>query len=154
MDPHSLSLNLRHLWPELSSLARIYLFILSLTSLWILFSLLGCLLRLRSFRRPPASCSPESIPSRLAALQARLSSARRLLVFAFLLFGFCFLIEISQAFIVFGDSNKPPILIVLRQLEVCLASGADVFLVFLLLHSLQWFVSARLEALARKYGRS
>jgi hypothetical protein len=75
-------------------------------------------------------------------------------VFAFLLFGFCFLIQILQAFIVLGDSNKPPFMIVLRQLDACLAYGADVFLIFLLLHSLQWFVSARLEAFGRKYARS
>jgi len=154
MDPHDLNLNLRNLWPQLSTLPRVYLFILSLISVWTLLSFLHPLLTLRSLKRSLADLSRESIRSTLAALQDRLATLRRLLLFAFLLFGFCFLLQISQAFIVFGDSNKPPIFIILRQLDTCLAYGADVFLILLLLHSLQWFVSARLEAFARKFRGS
>jgi hypothetical protein len=150
MDPHSLNLNLRDLWPKLSSIARIYLVILSFISVWTFISLQQHLLKLRSLKRSLADLSVESIHSTLAAMQDRLSTLRRLFSFAFLLFGFCFVLQVSQAFIVFGDASAPPIAIILRQLDTCLAYAADVLLVFLLLYSLQWFVSARLEAFARK----
>jgi len=108
-------------------------------------------LTLRALKRSAADLPREPFQSTLVALRDRLSTLRQLFWFVFLLFGFCFLVQISQAFIVFGDSNQSPFIIILRQLGTCVACGADVFLAFLFLHSLLWFVSARLEAFARRH---
>lgn len=50
----------------------------------------------------------------------------------------------------FGDSNRFPYDIIKEQLGYTIEYATDVFFVFLVLHCIQWFVSVRVQAFARK----
>jgi hypothetical protein len=142
------SLNPRNLWPVLPHLTRLFILFLCVTSVYALIVLAHILFRLRSLKWPRSAETAKDLRSPLAAMNDRLNNLRQLLVFAFYLFSLCFLLQIPAAFSVLVDSNVPTLSIIFTQLGTYIAYATDVFFVFLLLHSLQWFVSSRVKALA------
>jgi hypothetical protein len=118
------------------------------TSIYIIISLTQMLFVLRAFGRSSQEGSPEGIRPALAALQKRLANIRQILLFTILLFVLCFLLQIPAAFIVLSDSKVPVLSIIFMQLGTYIGYATDIILVFLLLHSLQWFVSVRVQSIA------
>ena len=82
----------------------------------------------------------------LAVLRTQAANLSQLLHFTFLLFGLCFLIQIPVAFMILDDSGRSVLSSIFRNLAVYIAYAADVFFVMLLLRSVQWFVSSRINA--------
>jgi hypothetical protein len=132
-------------------LSKLFLFFLCAVSIYTLISLVRVLFRLRSLKKLASAESPTvGVRLTLATLQHRTTNLRHLLIFAFYLFGFCFFLQIPTAFIVLGDSKLSPLSFIFMQLATFFEYAADVFLLFLLLHTLQWFVSNRLQAFTRQ----
>jgi hypothetical protein len=145
------SLDPRHLWPQLPTLARLCIFFLCTVSIYVLLSLVHIIVRIRSLRRlPPNEASQDVLQTPLSVLQRRLANLRQLLLFMFYLFALCFLLQIPAAFVVFGDSRAFPLAMILSQLATHIEYATDVCFLFLLLHSLQWFVSVRVQAFVYK----
>ena len=71
---------------------------------------------------------------------------RQLIVGTFYLFGFVFFLGLHSAFITLGDGKLPVGALILRNLVVYFAFAGNVFFVFLVLHSVQWFVSRSVRA--------
>jgi len=131
------SLDPRHFWPQLPTLARLYRFFLCVVSIYVLLSLVHNLVRIRSlWRLPPTATSQDVLQTPLSILQGRLANLRQLLLFMFYLFALCFLLQIPAAFVVFGDSRSFPLTVILTQLATHIEYAADVCFLFLLLHSL------------------
>lgn len=149
------SLDPRHFWLQLPLLTKLFVYFLCAVFVYTLFSLARVLFRLRSLRQVPRSeNSNAALRMSFAYLHNRLSNLRSLLLFTFYLFALCFLLQIPGAFMVLEDSGRPLLTVILMQLAVYLEYITDVFFVFLLLHSLQWLVSARVQAFARAHELS
>jgi hypothetical protein len=94
----------------------------------------------------------EGITSRqhaLAVLYARCVNMQQLIAASFYLFGFIYFMTLPFAFNTLGDSKVPGWVLIFENLGFNFAFAADVFFVFFVLHSVQWFVSARVSASAR-----
>jgi hypothetical protein len=73
----------------------------------------------------------------------------QLVIATFYLFGFIFFLTLPFAFMTLGASKVPGWMFIFENLDYYFAFAANVFFVFLVLHSVQWFVSARVRASAR-----
>jgi hypothetical protein len=140
------NLNILLFWRELPLLLRLFALFLWVVSVYTLVLLSTVLWRLRSSVTPQQS----------VGFQNRVAGVRQLLLFTAYLFGCSWFFQIPGAFVIIGDSGRSGFSIIIEQLGVYFSYAADVFLVLLLLHSAQWFVSAHLqrEALRRIDGSS
>src|SRR6266446_3992390 len=117
----------------LPSLQLLFCLILTMVSAYGLFSATLIVVRLRS----------------LATLHARSANLHQLVIATFYLFGFIFFLTLPFAFMTLGASKVPGWMFIFENLDYYFAFAANVFFVFLVLHSVQWFVSARVRASAR-----
>jgi small-conductance mechanosensitive channel len=140
-----------HLWLYLPFFARFFWFVLSLVCVRTLYSASRILLRLHSVVKRNAGEESRSILRSLTALRSQALNLRQLHVFAFCLFGLCFLVQIPAAFVSFGDSSRSGLSNILENLAIYIAYSADVFFVLLFLHSVQWFVTARIDSGMLRY---
>jgi hypothetical protein len=136
----------RAVWATLSLSNRLFLLFfcgVSLNTLWVSFRVV---LALRDFKKVRVgSIAGVTTPS-LNNLRKRLANLRQLHLFTLYLLWLCIVVNIPRAFTVFGDYKTFPVGVVLENLAFLLYCYAPVFLAFVFLHSLQWLVSARLEA--------
>jgi hypothetical protein len=141
------------LWEILKSLSTLQLLfglILSLVAIYTLYAATVIMVRLRSIARQRHIEDASSLQRSLAVLNTRSASLHQLIVGAFYLFGFVFFLTLPFAFITLGDSKIPGWTSVFQNLGFYFAFSANVFFVFLVLHSVQWFVSSRVHASARR----
>lgn len=134
---------------SLSTLQLLFCLILCLVSVYSLSSATVIIVRLRSLAN---RCQIEDIPSlqrSLAVLSVRSTNLHQLIGATFYLFGFIFFLTLPFAFITLADTSTPGWMYILENLGFNFAFAASVFLVFLVLHLVQWFVSARVRASAR-----
>ncbi|MGH9726842.1 MAG: hypothetical protein ACRD41_17435 [Candidatus Acidiferrales bacterium] len=73
---------------------------------------------------------------------------RQLIGTTFYLFGFVFFLTLPFAAGPFGDSRTPIGWLILNTSLMFFSVAANVLFVFLVLHSVQWFASARVRAFA------
>jgi len=132
----NLSYTIWSIWGVLPILHKLFFLILVLVSIYTLYAASITLVRLRSITNQRS----------LAALQARSANTRQLVNATFYLFGFVFFLTLPGATFVSELSRTPTAMLILRNFLMHFAFAANVFFVFLVLHSLQWFVSARVYA--------
>jgi hypothetical protein len=134
------------IWREVPILLRLFFLILSLVSIYTLVSASAVVVRLRSLtnqREVVDTCSPQRS---LAALRIRAENIRQLVGATFYLFGFIFFLTLPGATITLGTGRTPLLTLILRNFLVDFAFAANIFFVFAVLHSVQWFVSSRVNA--------
>jgi hypothetical protein len=102
------------------------------------------LIRLRALRKLHNDISSRES---LAQLNCQSANLRQLLLATFYFFGFTFFFGIQGAYHT-PDNNRPVGLMVLENLRINFSFAAFMFLVFLALHSVQWFVSRRIRRAA------
>jgi hypothetical protein len=134
------------MWRDLPILYRLFFLILSVVSIYTLFAASVVAVRLLSLRSRPESADALFLGQSLAALRARCENMRQLISGTFYLFGFIFFLRLPFAFNTFGDSNIPGGTLILRNLVVYFAFAANVYFVFLVLHSVQWSVARLVRA--------
>jgi hypothetical protein len=124
------------IWPYLSWLQRSFLLILFLVSIYCVYTTV--LIRLRS----------KAILKRreLLVLQSRNAALRQMIEAAFYLFGLVLFFGFQFAHWVLADGRWPPEYQIISNYLVHFAFAANVFLIFLLLHSVHWIASARLRS--------
>ena len=88
----------------------------------------------------------------LDKLKRRLANLRQLHLFTLYLFGFCIMVSIPNAFVTFGDSKTWPIGQYIRGISFLFYFDAPIFLGFLLLHTLQWVATVRVDYVTRRRG--
>jgi hypothetical protein len=141
-------LNLRSFWGPLSQSNRLFFLFFSGVSIYTLFLLLHVLVQLHSLKKRPARQNAVSAQPSLGTLDRRLANLRQLHLFTLYLFGFCIVFNIPNAFVSVTLSRTWPIAEYIQRLTFLYYFDAPIFLGFLLLHSLQWAVSARLDSFA------
>lgn len=133
-------------WRELSLAGRFFLLVLASGSIYLLFSAFIVLKRVHSLRNRSQSENALSHRSSMQALQARCSNMDQLISFMFYLFGFVFFLMLPSATWILGGGRTPVSWLILENFLQDFAYAANVFLVFLLLSSVRWFTSARVQA--------
>jgi len=88
----------------------------------------------------------------LGILLHRFANLRQLHVFTLYLFGFCIAMQVPSVFHTIGSSRDYPLQTIIAGLTELFYCDATVFLGFLLIHTVQWIVSARLDSFARRQG--
>jgi hypothetical protein len=141
------------IWIELPLLPRLFLLILALVTVYTLASSAVIMGRLRSLTRRhrvedlPISERP------LDVLLTRTANLRQLITATFYLFGIVFFFVLR--FVEATPENKVPVgALILENFFLYFAFAANVFFVFLVLHSVQWAVSSRIRTHALRLGVS
>jgi hypothetical protein len=129
------------LWPQLSPLLKFFLLLLFLVCAYTAYFTSAALLRLRSLRTERAG---NSLRQALVLLDHRSANLRQMIAASSYLFGLTFFLQIQDAFWT-PESGRPVGLMVLENFREDFRFAAAVLLVFLVLHSVQWFVSARIH---------
>jgi hypothetical protein len=143
-SPHALW----SIWRELPMLLRLFFLVLSLVSVYTLLSASDIMMRLRSLTSQPKVGDASSLQRSLAALRIRSANMRQLLAASFYLFGFIFFLSLPWATVTLDNSRMPFLILILRNFLVRFDFAANVFSVFVVLHSVQWFVSSKVNAYA------
>jgi len=142
------------IWGELPALHRLFLAILGAVSICSLFSASTILVRLRSITNIGQSNDLPAARRSLSALHLRAANVRQLIVATFYLFGIIFFFGLRFALWT-PESNKTSVgMLILDNFFVYFAFAANAFAIFLVLHLVQWVVSARLEACALRLNAS
>lgn len=127
-------------------LLRLFFSILALVSIYTLFSASALVMRLRSLANQRRTGETISLQRPLAALRTRAENMRQLLGATFYLFGFIFFLTLPWATVTLDNSSTLLLTLILRNFLIDFAFAANIFSVFLVLHSVQWFVSSRINA--------
>jgi hypothetical protein len=125
---------------SLSIFSRVFLLFLVLVGAYTLYFVLVVLVRLHFWR---TAQNDNSFRKALAVLNHRSANLRQIIVSMFFLFGLTFFLEIQNAFWT-ADNNRPVGPMILENFRAYFRYGAAIFLVFLVLHSVQWFISGRI----------
>ncbi|MGB9337559.1 MAG: hypothetical protein WCB14_21295 [Candidatus Acidiferrales bacterium] len=127
-------------------LLRLFFLVLSLVSVYTLLSASHIMMRLRSLTNRPKVGDASSLRRSLAALRIRSANMRQLVGASFYLFGFIFFLSLPWATVTLDNSRMPVLILILRNFLVRFDFAANVFSVFVVLHSVQWFVSRKVNA--------
>jgi hypothetical protein len=137
------------IWGELPILLQLFSLILSLVSIYTLFSAAVIVVRLRSLTNQRQIESVSSLQHSLTGLRARSANVRQLVSATFYLFGFIFFWILPFA-VRTADSKRPLMTLILENFFLYFAFATNVFFIFLVLHSVQWFVASRVHANAQR----
>lgn len=149
----NLSYALWSIWIELPLLHRLFFFALFVVGAYSLFSATKVLARVRSLMASGHPKDVTALQNEVAALSARSANMRHLITASFYLFGIVFFWGLR--FTLWTPDSKTPVgILVLQNFFLYFAFAANVFFVFLILHLVQWFASARLQACARSLTTS
>ena len=135
------------IWRELSTLYRLFVLILVAVSIYSLISASIVLNRIHTLRNRHKE-SRASVQQYIAAINHRCVNLRQVLTATFYLFGFLFFVGLQNAFIVVGDGTGFPADQIVGNFAVHFAYAMNMFLVFLVLHLVQWVASSRVQACA------
>ena len=120
----------------LPTLQLLFCLILTVVSAYGLFSATLIVVRLRSLANRSKVEDLSSIQRPLATLHARSANLHQLVIATFYLFGFIFFLTLPFA-MTLGASKVPGWMFIFENLGYYFAFAANVFFVFLVLHSVQ-----------------
>jgi hypothetical protein len=135
------------IWKDLSLLQRGIIGILAVVGIYSLLSAVKVMFALSSMRKLPSGNSA-AIQRSLATLSKRCANVREVVVVTFYLFGIVLFLSFQNVGMVWGDGKASPVSLILGNFILDSAFAANVFVVFLVLHLIQWFVSSRVNSFA------
>jgi uncharacterized membrane protein YesL len=141
------------IWLYLPALQKLLFLVLCVLGIYCLFSAAITTARLRTIPRllqRKEDIAP--IQRALAALRKRSTNLQHLIGAAFYLFGLVLFVGLKWAYNTIDNSSTPVGWIVLQNFVIYFALAANVFVVFLILHFVQWFVSSRVDACSLQIG--
>ena len=137
-------------WPLLSIWPKLFLLIFVVICIYIIVNAALIVVRLHTVARHMGVENDPSSRTSLAHLQIRCTNMAQLLTAAFYLFGFTFFMALPAATFVSELSRLPTITIILRNAVIDFVFAANVFLMMLALHAVQWWVSSRVRTHAMR----
>jgi len=143
------SIEFRSVWLNLSPINKGFVLFFCAVSVYTFSLSLHALLLLRPLKKQPANETVSSTHPQLDGLCNRVANLRQLHLFTLYLFGFCILIQVPNAFLSLGNANTLAVSSIVGQLTFLLNCDATIFMAFLLLHTLQWLVSAHIRRVAQ-----
>jgi len=136
------------IWIYLPLSQKLLFLALCVLGIYSLFSAAVTVARLRTITDMPHKEDIASIQRALAALRKRSTKLQQFIGAAFYLFGLVLFLGFQWAYFTIDSSSTPVGWLVLENFVIYFAFAANVFLVFLIVHFVQWFVSDRVEAYA------
>lgn len=137
------------LWRALSTLNRSLVVILGGVFVYCVFTTIRTMLRLhRVWNRP--NQDRETVRDAIAVLATRYARLRQVIGATFYLFGIVLFLGLESITNTLGDGKDPLGIYVLDNFLLLCAFAANVFFIFLVLHSIQWAGSAVLDSLSRR----
>ena len=141
-------LHVRGLWTEQVPLFKIYACYLSVVSIYTVFSPARTIVRMDSHKKETAPGDHESRRALIVSLQNKSNNLFHLTYLSVLLFGAVCFMQFPATFRNLEDSNLTGWAFISDSLATYSDFAACVFLVLLILHVAEWYVSARLRRLA------
>jgi len=139
-------IDIRSAWTMLPLLGRLFFLLLAAVAVKTVYSSSIVLLTAGALNQPA------TMPVRgysVDRLRNTLASLRQLHTFTFFAFGSCISVLALDSYASVAQSKLTGATYVLDNFRYCLVYSAFAFCVLLTLHSVQWFVSARVNAVAR-----
>jgi hypothetical protein len=140
------------IWKYLPMMPRLFFLILCVVGVYSLFFAGVTMAGLRAATSIRPKESSASTQRAVAALHRRCANVRQLIGATFYLFGFVLFLGLQWAYLTLDESKTPGGWLVLENFAVYFAFACNVFLVFLILHLVQWFVSGRVNACSLQLG--
>jgi hypothetical protein len=137
------------IWDELPAVPKLSILVLLLVSVWTLISAFLIILRLRSIAKQSQVQDAVHLQHSLAALQTRSANLNQLISATFYFFGFVFFLALPAIYFT-PESSMPVGLLIFDNILKYIPVASNAFFIFLILHSIQWFVSSRINALGRR----
>jgi len=134
-------------WRALSALNRLFLVILAVVAV---YSVISATIALKTIRALRSIREEDAGERKLAALSRRCANLRQILGATFFLFGFLFFLGLPNATVTIGDGPGFPAFEILSNFVFSFVYATNVFLIFLVLHVIQWVTSNRVQACARR----
>jgi hypothetical protein len=134
------------IWRYLPLTQKLFCLVLCVVGVYSLFSAIVVMGRLRSMTLRAQKEDVSSIRRSVAALHKRCIDLQQLIRATFYLFGLVLFLGLQWAYLVIALSKIPTTSIIVENFVVYFAFATNVFLVFLILHLIQWFVSGRVHA--------
>jgi hypothetical protein len=138
------------IWVYLPVSQKLLFLVVCLVSIYSIFSAAVVMGRLRTITSQPLNEDIPSFQRAVAALHKRCTNVQQLMSATFYLFGFVLFIGFQWAYFTAETSRTPLEWHILENFVPCFAFAANVFLVFFLIHCVQWFVSGRVDACASR----
>lgn len=142
------TLNSAHFWSQLPTLSRLFALFLSIVALWTIVTILRVFSGLRRIKRHANSAAWEERSNLCLLLQNRLARLRQFHLFTLYLFVLCASLALPAAFFRADHSSLSPVTLFVIALVIHAEYAADVCLVLLFLHCLQWLASEFVQAFA------
>jgi|SRR5215470_18115247 len=133
-------------WRELSLAYRLFVLALAAVTVYSLTSAAIIIKHLRELRTDRQTRMPNAL--QLASLHARCGNLRQILGASFYLSSFLLFVGLQNAPKTLGLSHTALFDEILRNFELHFIFAANVLLIFLFLHLLQWLVSWRVQVFA------
>jgi len=137
------------IWRQLSLLNRGLILILGAVFAYCVFSTVRTMLRLHSVWNRPNQ-DGATLRDAVGVLVTRYAKLRQIIAAAFYLFGLVLFLGLENITNVMFEGNEPGGVYVLDNFLLLCAFAANVFFIFLVLHSIQWAGSAVLDSLWRR----
>jgi hypothetical protein len=145
-------LDLGSVWFSLSLVNKIFLLYFFGVALYTLSLCLYVFVHLYSLKKQHPNDASNRVGTSLDKLNRRLANLRQLHLFTLYLFGFSIMFSIPNAFVTLGGSKTWPIGQYIEGITFLFWFDAPIFLGFLLLHSLQWVATVRIDYAVRRRG--
>ncbi len=137
------------IWIYLPFLQKLLFLAVCLVSIYSVFSAAFVMGRLRTITSQPQNEDIASFQRAVAALHKRCTNVQQLIRAMFYLFGVVLFVGFQWAYNSVGKSTDPGWFII-DNFVIYFAFSANVFLVFFLIHCIQWFVSGRVDSCASR----
>ena len=144
MPTSTTALDLLSVWESLSIINQGFVLLFCAGAIYSLSLSVYVLFVLRGLKKHVMGT--ESEKTARCALRKRLWNLRQLHLSGLYFLGFCIMFQIPGVFHTVAISYDLPPMTVYRTLSFLCYFDATVFLVFLLIHAVQWFVSTRLDS--------
>jgi hypothetical protein len=144
MDSSMTAFGLWSVWQALSIINKALLLLLCGGFIYSLALSLRSLFAVHT-HKIAAGMEPQARITWLRVLRRRLWNLRQLHLFCLYFFGFCIVVQIPDVFHTVTLSSDLPPLTIVRTLSFLFYFDATIFLVFLAIHSFQWFAAARVD---------
>ncbi len=142
------------IWTELPTVLLLSTVILAVIAIYSLLSATAILVRLRSIMNPRQSKDVAALQRSAASLHSRSANVRQVTLATFYLFGIVFFFGLRFSLWTPESNSISVEMLILENFFQYFAFAANAFFIFLVLHSVQWFVSGRLRACALRLNSS
>jgi len=130
------------IWKNLGLLSRAFCVVLLLTSVYCLYSAARAMLRLNSLR----SLSPANPQTALESVRDSMTNMRRVIDATFYVFGIVLFSNLQTIGDVVVNSKTPLSYYILHNFLFQCFLAQKVFVVFLALHTIQWYLTRRVNS--------